>query len=124
MNNHLATGHTSTKAKLSRLIPLFLLTSLLIAQASAISVQFTDRSLAGPSVIDVYFVNGTHLGTYNTTSVIDLEESAIIHLSPDRTRDYIDEPMSLIDDMSEFTRDNLLTITIICLMFYLVVVRK
>ncbi len=115
-------------SKLTSKLPLFflllLLTGLLCGSASAITIRFHDKALSGPALIDVYYVNGSHIGQYNTSSIIDLDESAIIYISPDRTRDYISEPMTLVNDLSLFARDNLLSIIIICLIIGFLAVRK
>ena len=114
--------------KLTSKLPFFLLllliTALLCGSVSAITIRFHDKALSGPALIDVYYVNGSHIGEYNTSSIIDLEESAIIYISPDRTRDYISEPMTLIDDLSLFARDNLVSIIILCLIIGFLVVRR
>jgi hypothetical protein len=103
---------------------LFVMFNLIIGSVSAYSIQFTDRSAAGSSVIDVYDVNGTHITTSNTTSVIeDLNGSVIIHVSPSRTRDYVNDPMTFIDDAQSFIEDNLLSVVIIVLVLVLVVGR-
>jgi hypothetical protein len=109
----------------SSLFFLFLLvSSCIISQAAGLSVQFTDRSLSGPAQLDIYYVNGTHMETINTSSQINLDESVIIHVSPDRTRDYIDDPSSLLTDLTDFLRDNLMALIIVGFLVYLVVGRK
>jgi hypothetical protein len=74
-------------------------------------------------MIGVYSENGTSLGLYNTSSLVPINESVVIHLSSNRTRDYISEPMILVEDIVFYTRDNLLAIIIICLIAGFLVVR-
>lgn len=106
------------------LILALLIAGLIYGPASAISIQFTDRGLAGPSDLDVYYVNGTYIDKINTTSQIDVEDSVIIHVSPNRSKDYIDDPMTFVDDASDFVRDNLLALIIIVLILVMVVNRR
>ena len=92
--------------------------------AAGYTIWFNDRSVSGPDMIDVYAINGTHIGEYNTSSTFEINESVIIHLSPDRSRDYISEPMTLVDDLSVFAADNLVAIVILCLIIGFLVVRR
>lgn len=85
------------------------------APINALSVKFTDQSMAGPQAVDIYsVVNGTHLYTGNTTSQFNIDESVIVHISPDRI-DYVRNPAALIDRASDYISGNLLEIIIICI---------
>ena len=107
-----------------KLTPLIFFLCLTISPCLALSVGFTDQSMAGPQKIDVYsVVNGTHLYTLNTTSQFNTDESVIIHISPDRI-DYIRNPTAFLDNTVEFVSDNILEIMILCFILGFLLTRR
>lgn len=105
-----------------------ILTALLIMvfapfAVSAISIEFADTSLSGVQDIEVYYVNGTHVLSANTTSQFDTNESVIIHIAPSQN-DYLRNPDALLDETMDFISDNALPLAAMCLMIGLLVVRR
>lgn len=95
----------------------------LVTIGSAISIELADTSLTGVQDVEVYYINGTHMGSYNTTSQFDTNESVIIHIAPAQS-DYLRNPDALLDETMDFVSDNALPIAAVCLLIGLLVVRR
>jgi hypothetical protein len=97
---------------------------LIVAPVCALSIGFTDNSMAGPQKLEVYsVVNGTHLISTNTSSQFEVLESVIIQITPDRT-DYIRNPRAFLDNTVSFVGDNILEIMILCFILGFLVTRR
>lgn len=105
------------------LLLLVLVLVLMTTYGSAVSIQFADTSLTGPQEIDVYFVNGTHYLTTNTTSQFSTEDSVIIHISPEQ-QDYLRDPELFINKAGDFISDNVIPIAFIAMVIGLLVVKR
>ena len=85
----------------------------IIAPGSALSIKFTDQSMAGTQNLDVYsVVNGTHLYTGNTSSQFNIDESVVVHISPDRI-DYIRNPTAFLENSKVWISDNILELLVL-----------
>lgn len=103
---------------------LLFLCYLIITPCLALSVGFTDNSMAGAQRLEVYsVVNGTHLFTTNTSSQFETEESVIVHIMPDRT-DYIRNPRAFLDNAVDFVGGNILEIMILCFVLGFLITRR
>ena len=100
-----------------------LLLGCVVAPGSALSIKFTDQSMAGTQNLDVYsVVNGTHLYTGNTSSQFNVDESVIVHISPDRV-DYIRNPTAFLENAKFWISDNILEIIVLCIAVAIIVRR-
>lgn len=105
---------------------LFLFVSLLAvpaATAETVSVVFQDVGLATQD-IDVFDSSGTYLYTINTTSVVGLNSSEHLYtfkLKPQATNQ---DPGSLLQQLLDVLKANLLVIAFVLMIVFFVVRRR